>query len=124
VRPDHVIDNRNQKQYIAEYSAPVITIPQLSSFKSDKDNNLKHKITSRLEELQKEYNDLVNLYHYNGFIDTFSYSFIPIQGQTYYLYNNQGHRFMSLISPDDFVVKYEYLGSCRYNGLGYFDKID
>lgn len=123
MRPDHVIEDRNQKQYIAEYSAPVITVPQLSSFRADKDCNLKNKITARLTEIQKEYNDLVDLYNYNGFIDSFSYSFIPVQGQLYHLYNNEGHRFMSLISPEDFTVKYEYLGSCRYNGQGYFDKI-
>jgi len=124
VRVDHVIANRNSSNYIAEYSAPVITIPSLSSFRADKNCNLKNKITARLEDLQKEYKELVDLYEYNGFIDSFSYSFIPVQGQIYYLYNNQGHRFLSLINPDDFVVKYEYLGSCRYNGLGYFEKID
>lgn len=124
MRPDHVIEDRNQKSYIAEYSAPVITIPSLSSFKADKDNNLKHKITSRLHELQQEYNELVELYNYNALVDTFNYSFTPVQGQIYHLYNNEGHKFMSLIGPNEFVVKYEYCGSCRYNGLGYFDKVN
>ena len=124
MRPDHVIEDRNQKNYIAEYSAPVITVPNLSSFRADKDNNLKHKITSRLEELQKEYNELVDLYNYNALVDTFSYSFTPVQGGMYYLYDNEGHRFMSLIGPEEFTVKYNYLGCCRYNGLGYFDKVN
>lgn len=123
MREDHVIQDRNQQTYLAEYSAPVITVPNLSAFKSDKQNNLNNRIKARLADLQREYNELADLYEYNSFIDTFEYSFTPVQGNEYYLYENEGRRFLSLISPQDFVVKYNYRGCCRYNGLGYFEKI-
>ena len=123
MREDHIIEERNQKSYLAEYSSPVLTVPCLSGFKADKNCNLKNKILAKIKDLKNEYQQLEDLYHYNSFIDSFEYSFIPVQGHVYYLYENEGRRFMSLISPDDFVVKYSYLGCCRYNGSGYFERV-
>lgn len=123
MRPDHVIANRNAASYIAEYAAPVIAVPELSSFKSDIQCNLKNKIVAKMQDIQSEYEQLQDLYHFNAFVDSFTYAFVPVPGHTYYLYDNAGHRFMSMIAPQDFTVKYQHLGTCRYNGSGYFESV-
>lgn len=121
--PDKVIEDRNQKTYIAEYSAPKIEVPNLSNFKTNKDNNLSNQIKSRMAEIKKEYDDLVKLYEFNAKIEGYEYSFVPVIGHTYYMYTNENKKFISLISPEDFTVKYQYDGKCRCTSGGYFEQV-
>ncbi|NBW57073.1 hypothetical protein EBR43_04680 [bacterium] len=121
-RPDHTIENRASKSYIAEYSAPKLELENIHQFKNDTQNNLNNKIKARLGDLQKEYKELEELYHYNIFIDGFDHNFIPVAGHTYYLYDHEGHKFLSLIEPENFLLcKNSCVGKCRYNGLGFFE---
>lgn len=115
---------RNSSTFLAEYGAPKIELANIEQFKNDKNNNLLNKIKARLSELQKEYKELEDLYNYNAYLERFEYSFVPVTGHEYFLYENEGKFFMSLISPEDFVVKYNYLGCCRFTGQGYFEKVE
>lgn len=123
-RADHAIAERNAQSYIAEYGAPVIAVPDVLQFRHDKDSNLHNKIKARLGDLQREYKELEDLYEFNVFTDQFEHAYVPVAGHTYYMYNNAGHKFLSLIHPADFTCKYEYCGAARYNGQGFFEKAE
>lgn len=118
-----VIENRASKDYIAEYSAPKIVVPNLTEFKTNKDGNLANQIKSRLVEIQKEYDDLVKLYEFNAKVEGYEYSFVPVVGHIYYMYTNDTHKFISLISPEEFTIKYQYDGKCRCTSGGYFEQV-
>lgn len=120
---DRTIEERNQKTYIAEYSAPKIEVPDLGNFKTNKDNNLANQIKSRLTEIQKEYDELVKLYEFNAKVEGYAYSFVPTVGHVYYMYTNEDRKFISLISPKEFTVKYQYDGKCRCTSGGYFEQV-
>jgi len=123
--PDKVIQDRNQKSYIAEYSAPKIILPELDKCETQRQVNLTHKIETRLNELKKEYESLVDLYSWNQFVETFEIRLEPVMGQKYYLYERDDNtRFLSLIDPKSFFVKYTFLGCTTLNSEGYFIKLD
>lgn len=122
-RPDHIIENRASQNYIAEYGAPKMELYNIHQFKNDTQNNLNNKIKARLGDLQREYKELEALYHFNIFVDGFEHSFIPVAGHIYYLYEHEGHKFLSLIEPENFLLcKQSCVGKCRYNGMGFFEK--
>jgi hypothetical protein len=123
-RPDHFIENRASANYIAEYGAPKLELENIHQFKNDTQNNLNNKIKARLGDLQKEYKELEDLYHFNVFVDQFEHSFIPVSGHIYFLYDCNDHKFLSLIEPDNFLLcKEGFVDKCRYNGLGFFEKV-
>jgi hypothetical protein len=123
-RPDHVIANRASANYIAEHGAPKLELENIHHFKNDTQNNLNNKIKARLGDLQREYNELEDMYKFNVFVDQFEHSFIPVSGHVYFLYDYDGKKFMSLIEPDNFLLcKDSFVDRCRYNGLGFFEKI-
>jgi hypothetical protein len=120
---DKLIENRNQKSYIAEYSAPKIILPELEKCENNRQVSLAHKIKTRIEELSKEYKELIELYEWNKFVEGFEIRIETVVGQIYYLYErDNGSRFLSLISPDNFFVKYKFHGSTTINSEGYFVK--
>lgn len=121
IDPEKVITDRNQKSYIAEYSAPKIILPQLEKCENNRQVNLAHKIQTRIEELSQEYKSLIELYEWNKFVESFEIRLETVVGQIYYLYErDDGSKFLSLISPDDFFVKYKFHGSTTINSEGYF----
>jgi len=123
-RPDHVIEDRASQSYIAEYSAPKLELENIHQFKNDTQNNLNNKIKARLGDLQREYKELEELYHFNVFVDSFEHNFIPVSGHIYYLYDYEERKFLSLIEPERFLLcKEGFVGMCRYNGQGFFEKV-
>ena len=121
--PKRVLENRASSSYIAEYSAPKIELADLGKFQQVRHLNLNKKIETRLEEIKTEYDALVALHEWNNFVDSFEYRIECIMGQDYYLYETEeGKKFLSLISPDDFTIKYKYHGTTRLNSFGFFEK--
>ena len=121
--PKRVLENRASSSYIAEYSAPKIELADLGKLQQFRHLNLNKKIETRLEEIKVEYDALVALHEWNSFVDSFECRIECIIGQDYYLYEtDEGRKFLSLISPDDFTIKYKYHGTTRLNSFGFFEK--
>jgi hypothetical protein len=130
--PKRVLENRASSSYIAEYSAPKIELADLDKLQQLRHLNLNKKIETKLKEIKKEYDELVDLNNWNNFVDTFDCRIECEVGQTYYLYENEdeelkkwypnGRKFVSLIHPDEFTIKYKYHGATKINSFGFFEK--
>jgi len=77
---------------------------------------------SRLEELKREYESLLNEYDDTKLIYNSEYSFQPIVGETYYLYQKEnGIYFLSIIKPSEW--KQNHIGSFRLLNNGVWEKL-
>ena len=122
--PKRVLENRASSSYIAEYSAPKIELVDLGKFQQVRHLNLNKKIETRLEEIKTEYDALVSLHEWNSFVDSFECRIECIIGQDYYLYETEeGKKFLSIIEPESFTIKYKYHGTTRLNSFGFFEKV-
>ena len=122
--PKRVLENRASSSYIAEYSAPKIELADLGKFQQVRHLNLNKKIETRLEEIKTEYDALVSLHEWNSFVDSFECRIECIIGQDYYLYETEeGKKFLSIIEPESFTIKYKYHGATRLNSFGFFEKV-
>ena len=121
--PKRVLENRASSSYIAEYSAPKIELADLGKFQQVRHLNLNKKIETRLEEIKTEYDALVSLHEWNSFVDSFECRIECIIGQDYYLYETEeGKKFLSIIEPESFTIKYKFHGTTRLNSFGFFEK--
>jgi len=119
------LENRASSSYIAEYSAPKIELADLDKLQQSRHLNLNKKIETRLQEIKAEYDALVSLHEWNSFVDTFECRIECIIGQDYYLYEtDEGRRFLSLIEPERFTIKYKFHGTTKMNSFGFFEKVD
>jgi hypothetical protein len=122
--PKRVLENRASSSYIAEYSAPKIELADLGKFQQVRHLNLNKKIETRLEEIKAEYDALVSLHEWNSFVDSFECRIECIIGQDYYLYETEeGKKFLSIIEPESFTIKYKFHGTTRLNSFGFFEKV-
>lgn len=87
-------------------------------------HNRKNKLfsyaTSKLEELQNQYNETLSLWEWNDYVDSFNISFEPVVGQTYFLYEGVTN-FVSILSPKEF--RKPCLGATKLCADGYWVKI-
>jgi hypothetical protein len=119
-----VLENRASSSYIAEYSAPKIQLADLDKLQGLRHLNLNKKIDTRLQELKAEYDNLVTLNDWNNFVDSFECRIECVIGQEYYLYETEeGRRFLSIIEPESFTIKYKFHGTTRLNSFGFFEKV-
>ena len=122
--PKRVLENRASSLYIAEYSAPKIELADLGKLQQVRHLNLNKKIETRLEEIKAEYDALVSLQKWNNFVDSFECRIECIIGQDYYLYEtDEGKKFLSIIEPESFTIKYKFHGTTRLNSFGFFEKV-
>jgi hypothetical protein len=122
--PKRVLENRASSSYIAEYSAPKIELADLDKLQGLRHLNLNKKIDTRLQELKAEYDNLVALNDWNNFVDSFECRIECVIGQEYYLYEtDEGRRFLSIIEPESFTIKYKFHGTTRLNSFGFFEKV-
>ena len=117
-KPDNVVFNiENQrydaalKPYATNVGAPVITITDTTAWKNRSINKTNHKIKAKYLELKAEYEKMMNEFEYNTIIFNSAFSFEPVIGEVYHLYERKdGSSFLSLISPEQ----------CNFKPLGSF----
>ena len=129
-KPDLVVFNEESQQYDAALkpygtsaSSPVITPFKTASWKNDGIQRVNKQFKSKFAEVKKEYEALIEKFQYNDLIYNAKFSFEPIFGEHYHLYNTKKKEpFLSIISPEQ--CSFEYIGSFRLNTDKMWEKIE
>ena len=125
--PDNIVyDNKLQKfdANIKPYPTSVGS-QTFEPIKVDKSTSVSanHYFNSRLEELREEYKKLIQEYNWTKLVYESTYSFQPIVGEPYHLYESKDKSlWLSLIGPDEW--NQPYVGSFQLQTDGKWIKYD
>ncbi|AWX46300.1 hypothetical protein HME9304_03333 [Flagellimonas maritima] len=117
-KPDNVVFNTENEKYDAalkpyatNIGAPSIKATDSIAWKNRSINKLNHKVQTKFLELKTEYEKMLQEFEYNKLIFEAKFSFEPIVGEIYHLYQREnGESFLSLIAPEQ----------CNFDALGSF----
>lgn len=119
-RPDNVVFsetdgyNANVLPYATSVGAPVIRVDDLVSWKSRGINTVNKEFETKFNELKIQYQTLIEEFQWNELVYNAKFSFEPVVGEIYHLYNNDdGMHFLSLIAPQEWNK--EHLGTFKLN---------
>ncbi len=117
-KPDLVVWDEENGYYAKELTygsnigAPSIYLEDVGGWKRIQAQNANKIFTKKYEEIKDEFKKLVDEVSWNEFVYSATYNFLPVIGETYYLYEKQdGSVFLSLIAPDEWKMK--FLGATR-----------
>jgi len=121
-KPDQVVDNPGIMPYTTNVGAPAIQYENVDLWKKRGANKVNHHLQIRFEEIKKEYQDLIAEFEHNKLIYGSKYSFEPIIGETYYLYESKdGSTFLSIIKPEEWNKK--FLGAFQIDSQFKWNKL-
>jgi len=112
--PDSYVPDRRLKSYPTEIGSQKFSPDDITLFKIEKTNKLKHHYTSKFEEIQKEYQNLMQEISINERLYLAKHNFEPIPGHSYYLYQKETEEFLSMISPEEWGNRYEFCGKFQF----------
>ena len=117
-KPDLVVWDEQRGYYPRELTygsnngAPAIRLDDVSGWKQNQANKANKVFNKKFEEIKDEFANLIDEVKWNEFVYSTNYNFIPVMGETYYLYRkSDGTNFLSLISPDEWNM--EFIGATR-----------
>jgi len=128
-KPDHVVfDEETQKYngkllpYASGVGAPKIVPPDVTTWKNANIVTANNQFKARFENIQIQYQEMMDQFEYNNLIYSAKYSFEPITGKIYHLYRSKNQSvFLSLISPDE--CNFDYVGSFRLGPDKMWEKV-
>ena len=128
-KPDLVVFNEETEKYDASIkpygtnsSAPAIKPLNTATWRNDGVDRVNKQFKSKFDEIAKEYQELMQQFEYNELVYNAKFSFEPIIGEDYHLYNNKKEEpFLSLIPPNQ--CNFNHLGSFRLNSQKMWEKI-
>ncbi len=106
--------------YDMDRGGQVIEKLDLTFINHNRKNKLFTYATSKIDELRKQYQDTIELWEWNDYVDSFNISFEPVVGKTYYLYEGIT-KFVSILTPQEF--RKESLGATKLCADGYWVKV-
>ena len=122
--PDSFVPDRRLKSYPTELGSQKFSPDDISLFKMEKASKLKNHYNSKFIELQKEYQKILDEISINERLYLADHSFEPIAGHSYYLYQKESGEFLSIISPEEWDNRYEYIGKFQFLSDGRWVKLD
>ena len=127
-KPDNIVHteedgyNANILPYGSSTSAPAIRLEDVSSWKSLGANKVNKQFSAKFNQLKEEYHQLVEEFKWNDLVYKANFSFEPIIGEVYHLYTGKdGSPFLSLIHPDEWSKKKDFLGTFILNSERKFE---
>jgi hypothetical protein len=127
-KPDLVVWDEQRGYYPRELTygsnngAPAIKLEDVGGWKQIQAQTANKIFTKKYEEIKDEFKKLVDEVSWNEFVYSVTYNFIPVIGETYYLYEkNDGSPFLSLIAPDEWNMK--FIGATRLESNNKWIKI-
>lgn len=120
-KPDQVVYNEEKQRYDAALTpyatnlgAPAIVTDDVTTWKNSNINKVNHQFKTEYEALKAKYEAMMEQFEYNNLIYSAKFSFEPIVGEIYHLYNSKDDSpFLSLISPEE--CNWEYIGAFQLN---------
>ena len=73
-------------KYAGEISSPVIKQDDIKKWESDAVKSVNDHFAQKFNEIKNEYSKLIDEFKWNDLVYKSNYSFKPIQGKTYHLY--------------------------------------
>jgi|TARA_B110000093_G_scaffold51353_1_gene55170 hypothetical protein len=128
-KPDNVVFNTETQKYDASLKpygtsvgAPIIIPTDTVAWKNRSINKINHKVSAKYLELKSEYENMIQEFEYNKLIFNAKFSFEPIIGEVYHLYQRENNEsFLSLISPEQ--CNFKSIGSFYLNAGQVWEKI-
>ena len=128
-KPDNVVFNTETQKYDASLKpyatsvgAPIIIPTDTIAWKNRSINKINHKVSAKYLELKAEYENMMQEFEYNKLIFNSKFSFEPIIGEVYHLYQRENNEsFLSLISPEQ--CNFKSIGSFYLNASQVWEKI-
>ncbi len=100
-KPDMFAEEKAIMPYGDSVAAPKIDIPNTNAWVAQQSVDINNYLSTKFIELKEEYANLIALYKWNELVSKSEFSFIPIKGHTYYLYQREDEiLFLSLIEPE------------------------
>ena len=113
-KPDNVSDNPGILPYGSNVGAPAIKLENLQTWKDTRVQSVNKQFESRLLELKKEYDNLIEEYKWNDLVYQSKFNFEPVINKVYHLYYSKDRKvFLSLVEPHEWNK--EHIGSFKYN---------
>lgn len=107
-KPDNIVFSEEKGYharllpYGTNVGSPVIKINDVVAWKSRGIHNVNKEFENKFNELKLQYEQLMEEYKWNDIVYNSKFSFEPVIGEIYHLYNgNDGVHFLSLISPQE-----------------------
>jgi hypothetical protein len=120
-KPDNVSDSPGLMSYGTNIGAPSIKPDDIVGWKRSSVERVNRGFMTRFEELRKEYESLVSDFEWNDLIYKSEFSFEPVVGYNYHLYQrDNGVFFLSLIEPSHWGMN--FIGSFRLDSRGKWEK--
>ena len=126
-KPDMVTDLPASTPYPTNVGAPAFTLNNIVEFKETRSSNALHDLNTRLEEIKKQYDALVELAQDTEMIYRSKYNFLPIVGKTYHLYIGYDDKpTLSIIGPNDWSTSRseDYLGSFLFTTENTWERVE
>ncbi len=108
--PDSYVPDRYTKGYPTEIGSQPFEPDNIALFKLDKTQNLKHHYVKKFDEIRSEYEKLMIEIQINERIYKSKHNFVPVIGDTYFLYTDGEKEFLSIISPVEWKHKFDLIG--------------
>ena len=107
--------------YDTSRGGQVIEKIDLSVIDSNRKSKLYNYASSKMEDIKRQYEETINLWEWNEFVDSFHIGFEPVVGKIYYMYETSS-KFISILSPAEF--RKECVGITKLTSEGYWEKIN
>jgi len=127
-KPDLVAWNEERGYYSKELTygsnigAPAIRLDDIGGWKQGQAQKANKVFVKKYDELIDKLQELVDEVKWNEFVYSAKYSFIPIVGETYFIYKNKADEiFLSLINPSEWSM--EFIGATRLESNSKWIKI-
>jgi len=113
-KPDNVAWDEKDGKYVqsilpygSNVSAPAIVLDDVAGFKLRGVNKAQKVFNSKFQEIKEDYEKLIDEVKLNEMIYSSNFSFEPVIGDVYHLYErNNGNFFLSLIAPNEWNMKH------------------
>ena len=112
-KPDLVVWSKERGYYASQLTygsnlgAPAIKLEDVAGWKTSQAMGANKHFNERYEELKEEFNKILEEVHWNDMVYSSDYSFVPVIGEMYHLYEREnGKNFLSIIEPSSWNIKH------------------